>query len=54
MENVLDLSYIFYIYYKIVGKCSNVSLVDLEIIYGDCQGFIGIWEEGLRKGMLGK
>ncbi|QHU99803.1 aromatic ring-hydroxylating dioxygenase subunit alpha [Synechocystis sp. CACIAM 05] len=54
MENVLDSSHIPYTHHKTVGKRSNVSPVDLEIIHGDRQGFTGIWEEGPRKGTLGK
>jgi phenylpropionate dioxygenase-like ring-hydroxylating dioxygenase large terminal subunit len=62
MENVLDSSHIPYTHHKTVGKRSNVSPVDLEITHGDLaeircaarQGFTGIWEEGPRKGTLGK
>lgn len=54
MENVLDVSYIFYIYYCIVGNCVNVVFVELEVLEFGKWGFKGVWEEGLRKGILGK
>ena len=54
MENVLDSSHIPYTHHKTVGKRSNVSPVDLEIVHDDRQGFTGVWEEGPRKGTLGK
>jgi phenylpropionate dioxygenase-like ring-hydroxylating dioxygenase large terminal subunit len=54
LENVLDSSHIPYTHHKTVGKRSNVSPVDLEIVDGDRQGFTGIWQEGPRRGTLGK
>lgn len=54
MENVLDSSHIPYTHHKTVGKRSNVGPVDLEIVHGDRQGFTGVWQEGPRKGTLGK
>ncbi len=54
MENVLDSSHIPYTHHNTVGKRSNVSPVDLEITQRDRQGFTGVWEEGPRKGTLGR
>ena len=54
LENVLDSSHIPYTHHKTVGKRSNVGPVDLEIVDGDRQGFTGIWQEGPRRGTLGK
>ena len=54
LENVLDASHVPYTHHRTVGDRANVSPVNLEVIQGDRQGFQGIWEEGPRKGTLGK
>ena len=54
LENVLDSSHIPYTHHGSVGKRSNVSTVELEVINSGRQGFQGIWAEGPRKGTLGR
>lgn len=54
MENVLDSSHIPYTHHKSVGNRSNVSPVDLEVVESGKWGFKGVWEEGPRKGTLGR
>lgn len=54
LENVLDSSHIPYTHHNTVGKRSNVSPVNLEILRSDRQGFRGTWPEGPRKGTLGR
>ncbi|MBD2448816.1 Rieske 2Fe-2S domain-containing protein [Nostoc sp. FACHB-152] len=54
MENVLDSSHIPYTHHKTVGNRANVSPVELEIVESGKWGFQGVWEEGPRKGTLGK
>ncbi|MDZ8056580.1 MAG: Rieske 2Fe-2S domain-containing protein [Aulosira sp. ZfuVER01] len=54
MENVLDSSHIPYTHHRTVGNRANVSAVELEVVESGKWGFKGIWEEGPRKGTLGK
>ncbi|MBD2199040.1 MULTISPECIES: aromatic ring-hydroxylating dioxygenase subunit alpha [Calothrix] len=54
MENVLDSSHIPYTHHRTVGNRATVSAVDLEVVESGKWGFKGIWEEGPRKGTLGK
>ena len=54
MENVLDSSHIPYTHHKSVGNRANVSPVELEVIESGKWGFKGVWEEGPRKGTLGR
>ncbi|AFY48534.1 ring-hydroxylating dioxygenase, large terminal subunit [Nostoc sp. PCC 7524] len=54
MENVLDSSHIPYTHHRTVGNRANVSPVNLEVVESGKWGFKGIWEEGPRKGTLGK
>lgn len=54
MENVLDSSHIPYTHHKTVGNRSNVAPVNLEVVNFGKQGFTGVWEEGPRRGTLGK
>ncbi len=54
MENVLDTSHIPYTHHRTVGNRANVSAVELEIVESGKWGFKGIWEEGPRKGTLGR
>jgi phenylpropionate dioxygenase-like ring-hydroxylating dioxygenase large terminal subunit len=54
LENVLDASHVPYTHHRTVGDRANASPVNLEVIQADRQGFQGIWEEGPRKGTLGR
>ncbi|MGK7939481.1 MAG: Rieske 2Fe-2S domain-containing protein [Crocosphaera sp.] len=54
MENVLDSSHIPYTHHKSVGNRANVSPVELEVVESGKWGFKGVWEEGPRKGTLGR
>jgi len=54
MENVLDASHIPYTHHRTVGNRANVAPVELEVVKSGKSGFKGIWEEGPRKGTLGK
>jgi phenylpropionate dioxygenase-like ring-hydroxylating dioxygenase large terminal subunit len=54
MENVLDSSHIPYTHHKTVGNRQNAGPVELEVVESGKWGFKGIWEEGPRKGTLGK
>ena len=54
MENVLDASHIPYTHHRTVGNRANVSPVELEVLESGKWGFKGVWEEGPRKGTLGR
>jgi phenylpropionate dioxygenase-like ring-hydroxylating dioxygenase large terminal subunit len=54
MENVLDPSHLPFTHHNSVGKRSNASPVELEIVTADKSGFTGTWAEGPRKGTLGR
>ncbi|NES97392.1 MAG: Rieske 2Fe-2S domain-containing protein [Desertifilum sp. SIO1I2] len=54
LENVLDSSHVPFTHHKSVGNRSNAGPVDLEVVEADKQGFRGIWEEGPRRGTLGR
>jgi phenylpropionate dioxygenase-like ring-hydroxylating dioxygenase large terminal subunit len=54
LENVLDSSHIPYTHHRTVGNRINAAPVELEIIESNQYGFTGVWEEGPRKGKLGK
>jgi phenylpropionate dioxygenase-like ring-hydroxylating dioxygenase large terminal subunit len=54
LENVLDASHVPFTHHRTVGDRANASPVNLEVIESDRQGFQGIWEEGPRRGTLGK
>ncbi len=54
LENVLDPSHLPYTHHGNVGKRSNASPVELEIVTSDKNGFTGTWAEGPRKGTLGR
>lgn len=54
MENVLDSSHIPYTHHKTVGNRANVAPVELEVTASGKWGFKGVWEEGPRKGTLGR
>ncbi|MGK7920511.1 MAG: Rieske 2Fe-2S domain-containing protein [Trichodesmium sp.] len=54
MENVLDSSHIPYTHHRTVGNRANVAPVELEVVESGKWGFKGVWEEGPRKGTLGR
>ncbi|MFW6295884.1 MAG: Rieske 2Fe-2S domain-containing protein [Halothece sp.] len=54
LENVLDASHVSFTHHGSVGNRSNASTVDLEVVESGRQGFQGVWEEGPRKGTLGR
>jgi phenylpropionate dioxygenase-like ring-hydroxylating dioxygenase large terminal subunit len=54
LENVLDPSHLPFTHHNSVGKRSNASPVELEVISSDKSGLIGAWQEGPRKGTLGR
>lgn len=54
IENVLDSSHIPYTHHRTVGNRANVSPVELEIVESGKWGFKGTWEQGPRKGTLGR
>jgi phenylpropionate dioxygenase-like ring-hydroxylating dioxygenase large terminal subunit len=54
MENVLDASHVPYTHHRSVGNRANAGPVELEIVESGKQGFLGMWEEGPRRGTLGR
>jgi phenylpropionate dioxygenase-like ring-hydroxylating dioxygenase large terminal subunit len=54
MENVLDSSHVPFTHHRSVGNRINAAPVDLEVVESSRQGFNGVWEEGPRKGTLGR
>jgi phenylpropionate dioxygenase-like ring-hydroxylating dioxygenase large terminal subunit len=54
LENVLDPSHLPFTHHNSVGKRSNASTVELEVISSDKSGFTGTWADGPRKGTLGR
>jgi phenylpropionate dioxygenase-like ring-hydroxylating dioxygenase large terminal subunit len=54
LENVLDVSHIPYTHHNTVGDRKNVGPVELEIVNSNKYGFQGVWQEGPRKGKLGR
>lgn len=54
LENVADSSHIPFTHHATVGNRDSVSPVELEVVESGKNGFNGIWEEGPRKGTLGK
>jgi phenylpropionate dioxygenase-like ring-hydroxylating dioxygenase large terminal subunit len=54
LENVLDPSHLPFTHHNSVGKRSNASPVELEVISSGKSGFTGTWAEGPRKGTLGR
>ncbi|WP_041933794.1 Rieske 2Fe-2S domain-containing protein [Gloeothece verrucosa] len=54
LENVLDSSHVPYTHHGTVGNRQNAAPVELEIVKSGREGFIGAWEEGPRKGTLGR
>ncbi len=54
LENVLDPSHLPFTHHNSVGKRSNASPVELEVLSSNKSGFTGTWAEGPRKGTLGR
>jgi phenylpropionate dioxygenase-like ring-hydroxylating dioxygenase large terminal subunit len=54
LENVLDASHVPYTHHRTVGNRANAAPVDLELVESGKQGFTGLWEEGPRRGALGR
>ena len=54
LENVLDPSHLPYTHHKSVGNRANAGPVELEVAEFGRQGFFGVWEEGPRRGKLGR
>ncbi|XWK88047.1 MAG: Rieske 2Fe-2S domain-containing protein [Phormidium sp.] len=54
LENVLDASHVPYTHHRTVGNRSNAGPVELEVTESGKNGFKGVWEEGPRKGTLGR
>jgi phenylpropionate dioxygenase-like ring-hydroxylating dioxygenase large terminal subunit len=54
LENVLDASHVPYTHHRSVGNRAYASPVELEIVESNRQGFKGVWEQGPRRGTLGR
>ncbi len=54
LENVLDASHIPYTHHRTVGNRANAAPVELQVLESGKHGFKGTWEEGPRKGRLGR
>ncbi|MBV8885248.1 MAG: Rieske 2Fe-2S domain-containing protein [Chroococcidiopsidaceae cyanobacterium CP_BM_RX_35] len=54
LENVLDASHVPYTHHPSVGNRTNAGPVELETIEAGRQGFKGMWQEGPRRGTLGR
>jgi phenylpropionate dioxygenase-like ring-hydroxylating dioxygenase large terminal subunit len=54
LENVLDSSHVSYTHHRSVGNRVNAGPVELEVLESGRQGFKGTWEEGPRRGTLGR
>lgn len=54
LENVLDASHVPYTHHRSVGNRSNAGPVELEVLEAGKHGFKGKWEEGPRRGTLGR
>ncbi len=54
LENVLDVSHVPFTHHRTVGNRSNASRVELEVTESGKPGFKGVWEEGPRRGTLGR
>jgi phenylpropionate dioxygenase-like ring-hydroxylating dioxygenase large terminal subunit len=51
---VLDASHVPYTHHRSVGNRANSGVVELEVLESGKQGFKGTWEEGPRRGKLGR
>lgn len=54
LENVLDASHVPYTHHRSVGNRVWASPVELEVLESGKQGFKGMWEQGPRRGQLGR
>jgi phenylpropionate dioxygenase-like ring-hydroxylating dioxygenase large terminal subunit len=54
LENVLDPSHVPYTHHRTVGNRVNAAPVDLELVESGKHGFTGLWQEGPRRGALGR
>jgi phenylpropionate dioxygenase-like ring-hydroxylating dioxygenase large terminal subunit len=54
LENVLDASHLPFTHHKSVGNRVNAAPMVLEVLESDKNGFNGTWEEGPRRGKLGR
>lgn len=54
LENTLDSSHIPYTHHGTVGNRVYAGPVELEVVSASKQGFQGVWEEGPRRGNLGR
>lgn len=54
MENVLDASHVPFTHHRSVGNRANASPVALEVVKSGKHGFTGVWQEGPRRGSLGR
>ena len=54
LENVLDVSHVPFTHHRSVSDRAYASPVELEVTESGEQGFKGVWEQGPRKGTLGR
>ena len=54
LENVLDVSHVPFTHHRSVSDRAYASPVELEVTESGKQGFKGVWEQGPRKGTLGR
>jgi phenylpropionate dioxygenase-like ring-hydroxylating dioxygenase large terminal subunit len=54
LENVIDVSHVPFTHHRSVGNRVNAGPVELEVSESGRQGFKGVWEEGPRRGKLGR
>ncbi len=54
LENVLDVSHVPFTHHGTVGRRENAGPVELQLLHADADGFSGLWEEGPRRGKLGR
>lgn len=54
LENVLDVSHVPFTHHATVGRRENAGPVALQLESFGPEGFTGVWEEGPRRGKLGR
>ncbi len=54
LENVLDVSHVPFTHHATVGRRENAGPVALQLESFGPEGFSGVWEEGPRRGKLGR
>ena len=54
LENVLDVSHVPFTHHATVGRRENAGPVALQLESFGPEGFTGLWEEGPRRGKLGR